>query len=253
MHSQPLDILLQSGLSAGHYALLQTGDKGVPEPVRSKLSDKSAIALSFGKDSSSVLVIHASPLKFELYQDGVLQVTANERSLMHFEPTLDLKKEKVHSQKIEQNEADRHGGKEVVDYGEDGLAIYADGTREEKKTEAVVDIDSSETDHTESFNGHRDTMPRGPVSVGMDFSFPYASHVYGIPEHTSPLSLPTTSKGENANAQPKYSEPYRLYNLDVFEYELDETMALYGHIPLMLAHGLVNGKGRTTVSHYGRY
>jgi alpha 1,3-glucosidase len=33
------------------------------------------------------------------------------------------------------------------------------------------------------------------------------------------------------------SEPYRLYNLDVFEYELNEPMALYGHIPMVLAAG----------------
>ncbi len=32
------------------------------------------------------------------------------------------------------------------------------------------------------------------------------------------------------------SEPYRLYNLDVFEYNLDSTFGLYGSIPLMLAH-----------------
>jgi len=31
-------------------------------------------------------------------------------------------------------------------------------------------------------------------------------------------------------------DPYRLYNLDVFEYEVDSKMALYGSIPLMLAH-----------------
>ena len=31
-------------------------------------------------------------------------------------------------------------------------------------------------------------------------------------------------------------DPYRLYNLDVFEYELDNPMALYGSIPFMLAH-----------------
>lgn len=31
-------------------------------------------------------------------------------------------------------------------------------------------------------------------------------------------------------------EPYRLYNLDVFEYELYNKMALYGSIPFMLAH-----------------
>ena len=28
-----------------------------------------------------------------------------------------------------------------------------------------------------------------------------------------------------------------MYNLDVFEYELDEPMALYGHIPVLVAHG----------------
>ena len=36
------------------------------------------------------------------------------------------------------------------------------------------------------------------------------------------------------------SEPYRLYNLDVFEYELESKMALYGSIPMMLAHRLVS-------------
>ena len=30
-------------------------------------------------------------------------------------------------------------------------------------------------------------------------------------------------------------EPYRLYNLDVFEFELNERMALYGAIPYMIA------------------
>ena len=31
-------------------------------------------------------------------------------------------------------------------------------------------------------------------------------------------------------------EPYRLFNLDVFEYDLNNGMALYGSIPYMLAH-----------------
>lgn len=37
------------------------------------------------------------------------------------------------------------------------------------------------------------------------------------------------------------SEPYRLYNLDVFEYESHLPFGLYGSIPLLLAHRL----GRT--------
>ena len=54
-------------------------------------------------------------------------------------------------------------------------------------------------------------------------------HVAGIHQHTSPLSLPTSAQG-SAGIAPHYSEPYRLYNLDVFEYELDqvcECMSMY--------------------------
>ncbi|RUS32487.1 glycosyl hydrolases family 31-domain-containing protein, partial [Jimgerdemannia flammicorona] len=103
---------------------------------------------------------------------------------------------------------------------------------------------------------------RGPESVAMDISFPGFAYVYGVPEHASSLSLKETryitlflpavqftnvythdfylnhpaihtshSGGDNA-----YTEPYRLYNLDVFEYEVDNPMALYGSIPFMLAH-----------------
>jgi alpha 1,3-glucosidase len=125
------------------------------------------------------------------------------------------------------------------------LAIYKDGTREEK-TVSSNENKLEQTVKGDNFGGHQDSQPLGPTSVGLDFSFPFAKHVYGIPEHTSPFSLPTTAPGAGT-LTPYYSEPYRLYNLDVFEYELDQTMALYGHIPLMLAHGLVNGRGTTAV------
>jgi len=32
------------------------------------------------------------------------------------------------------------------------------------------------------------------------------------------------------------TDPYRLYNLDVFEYELHNPMALYGSVPYLIAH-----------------
>lgn len=32
------------------------------------------------------------------------------------------------------------------------------------------------------------------------------------------------------------TDPYRLFNLDVFEYELYNPMALYGAVPVMMAH-----------------
>lgn len=31
-------------------------------------------------------------------------------------------------------------------------------------------------------------------------------------------------------------EPYRLYNLDVFAYDLHSSLGLYGSVPLLLAH-----------------
>lgn len=95
----------------------------------------------------------------------------------------------------------------------------------EEQREKGEDEDDGAWD--ENFKTHADTKPNGPNSVGVDVAFPGADHVYGIPEHASTLSLKQT-KGE--------TDPYRLYNLDVFEYELDNPMALYGSIPFMLSH-----------------
>lgn len=52
-----------------------------------------------------------------------------------------------------------------------------------------------------------------------------------LQEHATSLSLKETRGGEGA-----YEEPYRLYNTDVFEYEMDSPAALYGAVPFMLAH-----------------
>ena len=79
----------------------------------------------------------------------------------------------------------------------------------------------------ESFSQWTDSKPYGPMSVGMDLSFIGFSNVYGIPEHADSYSLKDT-KG--------HSDPFRLYNTDVFEYELDSPMALYGSVPMMIAH-----------------
>ncbi|KAJ3031929.1 UNVERIFIED_CONTAM: hypothetical protein HDU68_010009 [Siphonaria sp. JEL0065] len=83
----------------------------------------------------------------------------------------------------------------------------------------------------ESFGGKVDSKPNGPTSFGFDLSFPAYTHLYGLPQHASSYALKPT-KGENS----PYQEPYRLYNFDVFEYELDNPMALYGSVPFLLAH-----------------
>ncbi|EEB17338.1 Neutral alpha-glucosidase AB precursor, putative [Pediculus humanus corporis] len=79
----------------------------------------------------------------------------------------------------------------------------------------------------ENFKSAHDTKPNGPEAVALDFSFPQAVVAYGLPEHADSFAL-KSSKG---------SDPYRLYNLDVFEYELNSKMALYAGVPLLFAHG----------------
>jgi alpha 1,3-glucosidase len=171
-----------------------------------------------------------APFSAELYVDGKKAITTNSRGLFHFEHH----QTKQGGVVAEESKEDLHGGKEIVDYGEDGLAIYKDGSKQEKKVEEAKTDKADEDDDgkwVEKFKEHTDTKPFGPASVGMDITFPDSSHVYGIPEHTSPLSLKTTS-GPAA----QYNEPYRMYTLDVFEYELDTPMALYGGIPMLISH-----------------
>ncbi|KAA1073417.1 hypothetical protein PGT21_011415 [Puccinia graminis f. sp. tritici] len=88
----------------------------------------------------------------------------------------------------------------------------------------------------ETFGGRTDQKPKGPESLALDITFPGYSHVFGIPEHASPLSLKTTRGSPESAPAEAYTDPYRLWNLDVFEYEADSEMALYGAIPMMKAH-----------------
>lgn len=88
----------------------------------------------------------------------------------------------------------------------------------------------------ERFRSHTDSRPYGPQSISFDVSFYGADFVYGIPEHATSLALkPTNGPGIEE------SEPYRLFNLDVFEYLHESPFGLYGSIPFMLSHGKSHG------------
>lgn len=78
---------------------------------------------------------------------------------------------------------------------------------------------------TETFRTFTDNKKRGPSSVALDFSFQDASDVYGLPEHADRLSLKDTVN----------EEPYRLYNIDHPEHQVDIRQGLYGNIPFMLS------------------
>lgn len=83
----------------------------------------------------------------------------------------------------------------------------------------------------ENFKTHHDSKPRGPTAISFDVAFPGSRHLYGIPERATDLALRPTRGPDGI-----LTEPYRLYNLDVFEYLPDSPFGLYGAIPLMLAH-----------------
>ncbi|XP_073783864.1 neutral alpha-glucosidase C isoform X4 [Danio rerio] len=78
----------------------------------------------------------------------------------------------------------------------------------------------------ETFRQFEDIKANGPSSVGLDLSLHGFNHTYGVPEHADTLLLKDTS----------VSEAYRLYNLDVFGYEINSRLGLYGSVPLLLAH-----------------
>ncbi|EKG19090.1 Glycoside hydrolase family 31 [Macrophomina phaseolina MS6] len=165
-------------------------------------ADEGVTKVVYGPGGKFEAVIHHSPLAVDFKRDGQTQVKFNDRgflNLEHWRPKIEKEKKE----------------------GEEGAA-------EEAAPEPTED---ESTWWDESFGGNTDSKPRGPEAVALDITFPDYAHVYGIPEHASSLSLKETRGGDGA-----YSEPYRLYNADVFEYEMDSPMTLYGSIPFMQAH-----------------
>eukprot|EP01132_Coremiostelium_polycephalum_P008341 gene8341-10246_t len=152
--------------------------------------------------------VQLAPFRFDVYVNGDLAVSSNRRDLFHFEHMSEKPQppQPQPQQPAENNETNNDTPPPPQP------ELYKEGTWEER------------------FQSHQDSKPYGPMSVGLDFSFIGSKHVYGIPEHSTSLALRST-RGEGIN-----ENPYRLYNLDVFEYELDKTMALYGSIPFLLSH-----------------
>lgn len=185
------------------------------------------------------------PFKLDLFigEDSTPSITVNGNNRMYFEERKDkemltkLRDETTAERSLEQDE------REIADWGEDGKPIYKDDESNEaaETTEKEVPAHGNDPDGPESFGGHTDNKPHGTfqdhyfvssctlgaTSIGLDMMFPGSKHVYGIPEHATDFAIKDTRGGSG------YSEPYRLYNLDVFEYELDEPMALYGKWRLM--------------------
>ncbi|KAH9258248.1 hypothetical protein BASA81_003297 [Batrachochytrium salamandrivorans] len=161
-------------------------------------------------------------------------VILNERGMTYIEPVGGDGIHVNHDIPIAERKLDQHDGKKIKDWGEDGKPIYEDGTvGEAVENPLVTDAPTTSRFAPETFGGFTDTKPNGPMSIGFDATFPEPNvGLFGLPEHATKFSLQDTMN----------ADPYRLYNLDVFEYELNENMALYGAVPYLLARSSKTGK-----------
>ncbi|KAI0048850.1 glycoside hydrolase family 31 protein [Auriscalpium vulgare] len=171
---------------------------------------KTDARVAYGKGFE--LLVEFAPLRVVLRKGGKEQVVVNGRGLLHMEHF--------------RQKAEEPAPVEPSEEGSDEQTVL-----KVENVRAWFEGESEDAYWEESFSGWTDSKPKGPESLSLDIDFPNHAHVYGIPQHATSLSLPTTT-GED----PFFNDPYRLYNADVFEYVASATTSLYGSIPLMHAH-----------------
>eukprot|EP00931_Biecheleriopsis_adriatica_P116841 TRINITY_DN92428_c0_g1_i1.p1 TRINITY_DN92428_c0_g1~~TRINITY_DN92428_c0_g1_i1.p1 ORF type:complete len:1051 (-),score=245.11 TRINITY_DN92428_c0_g1_i1:44-2815(-) len=190
-----------------------------PPPKSSQVSaadetDKTVIKFKTRAGAEVKAILQHAPVALEVAVDGQVVQRVNARNLLNFER-----------------------------YRKAEARLPPDTASDAAASPDEVELDAAAHPHkldtnglwAESFGGHTDEKPRGPASLGMDVTFEGdVPGLFGLPEHATKASLPF------------YEEPYRFFNLDVFEYEIDEPMALYGAIPLIWAVHRVGGKSLTS-------
>ncbi|KAN0062719.1 glucosidase II [Thecaphora frezii] len=192
----------------------------------------------YGPGLGRSVKIYHNPLKVEVLRDDQVQIVLNERGLLHMEhfrkkpETFPSVKPEGSSDEVQQTvlEAKKRS---ILSYNsslnpDDPLASQWAGFEEE---------DAGEWEET--WANRKDSKPKGPEGLALDFTFPGYSHLFGLPEHASPLSLRSTRSPVGASPQDeepgRFEEPYRLMNTDVFEYDYDSPMSLYGSVPVLHA------------------
>jgi len=192
------------------------------------------------------LAVNYKPFSIELSVDGVTTMQVNSRNLLHFEQYRDRNPRPAAPQPPQQPAPPAEGqtpeatAQAQQDY-ELLMQAYQKEVAEYEQQHgsgSAVQTWPYDTDAmwSESHGGHTDTRTKGPAAIGLDVSFVNSQHVYGLPEHATSFALKNTIQPDSNSKSADYPEPFRLYNLDVFEYELNEPMALYGAVPYVVAH-----------------
>lgn len=220
----------------------------IEEPRRGVVSwivGKKETRVQYGKRKEMELKISHDSLKIMYLRNGKEEIVLNDAGLLHMEH-FRIKQEVTDEAKNE-TEASAFEETSTEDAAQKVLEV---------NPRAWFEGEDEDGWWSEQFRTWTDSKPKGialdchrsacgvksfftgPEALSLDVTFPQHAVVYGIPEHATRLALGTTT-GPNA----AYSEPYRLYNLDVFEYLADSPMALYGAIPLLHAHSAASTLG----------
>ncbi|KAG7091271.1 hypothetical protein E1B28_010321 [Marasmius oreades] len=181
----------------------------------------------YGVKKEVELIVQYEPLKVSLLRNGKEQVVLNGQGLLHMEHFRN--KEPPKEEKKE--EETKPEGEVAPDAGAEQVVMQVEPEAKVENPRAWFEGDSEDAYWEESFSSWTDSKPKGPESLSIDITFPNHATVYGIPQHATNLALPTTT-GDS----PTFSDPYRLYNADVFEYLASSPMSLYGSIPVLHAH-----------------
>lgn len=130
-----------------------------------KESAEGKTRIVYGPGSKFEAIITHSPFGVEFKRDGETQIKLNDRGFLNMEHW----RPKIDKPVVEKKEGEETTEDPVKEAGEDESTWWE-----------------------ESFGGNTDTKPRGPESLGLDVTFEGYSHVYGVAEHTGPLSLKQT-------------------------------------------------------------
>ncbi|KAF7428915.1 hypothetical protein PC9H_008151 [Pleurotus ostreatus] len=175
---------------------------------------KTEFKAKFGEGQEFEIVVQFNPLKIVLLKESKEQIVLNGQGLLHMEH--------FRSKKVEAGGEQKPEGSEGVEDAQTVIKVQPNAWFEGEDEDAYWE---------ETFGSWTDSKPKGPESLSIDISFPNHANIYGIPQHATRLSLPSTT-GES----PHFEDPYRLYNTDVFEYIASSPMSLYGSIPILHAH-----------------
>lgn len=181
------------------------------------------------------LHLKASPFQAEVVNsDGKTVVLVNSKGLMRFEEHNELGagvKPSMYGAPRQARAYDEAG--RPLDEPEGSASDQSASQEQPQADQQQASTTSEVQSYAETFSTFTDNRPYGPMSVGVDIYFPTSDHVYGIPEHADTFNLKDT--------RPNIGDPYRLYNVDIFEYETYTPMSLYGSIPLMMAQSKTTG------------